>query len=234
MVISAMQQPVESISPFRQHLDATGAETLIAFLAGRFHVKAPRLTKNKTRAENAGLEEKTRCTSNQPHLTARSIPVASVPAERLICWNCDSFDIKSQNAPKGEAEHSHRCNSCLATGAIEDFRGVESSRRHREPPEESMRTKLKSTATSTTPSVLLYSPFLAAERDTPADTLIDAVRHLKSADGADRDSPSWPTTRTSAAPAARVVENGETHDCPAADWNDSSAGQYAANVAKVM
>jgi hypothetical protein len=54
-------------------------------------------------------------------------PVASVPAERLICWNCDSFDISRQNAPKGEAEHSHRCNSCLATGAIEDFRGVESS-----------------------------------------------------------------------------------------------------------
>jgi hypothetical protein len=49
MVISAMQQPVESISPFRQHLDATGAETLIAFLAGRFHVKAPRLSISRRR-----------------------------------------------------------------------------------------------------------------------------------------------------------------------------------------
>jgi hypothetical protein len=46
----------------------------------------------------------------------------------LICWNCFGVDIvRVKRAPKGEAEHAYRCRKCEATGAIEDFRGVESS-----------------------------------------------------------------------------------------------------------
>jgi hypothetical protein len=54
-------------------------------------------------------------------------PVASVPVAELICWNCFGVDIVKSQAPKGEAEHAYRCRKCEATGAIEDFRGVESS-----------------------------------------------------------------------------------------------------------
>jgi hypothetical protein len=79
---------------------------------------------------------------------------------------------------------------------------------------------------------LLYSPFLPS--DTPADTLRnDAVRYLKS-QLAVIETPILADDSYECGACGEVVENGETHDCPAADWNDSSAGQYAANVAKVM
>jgi hypothetical protein len=59
----------------------------------------------------------------------KKAPVASVPAEELICWNCFGTDIKRVPHLR-EAEHSHVCNGpkgCGATGAIEDFRGVAST-----------------------------------------------------------------------------------------------------------
>jgi hypothetical protein len=98
-----------------------------------------------------------------------------------------------------------------------------------------MRTKLEILADLNESVQSLYSALVWLPYGTPAHHfVIDAVRHL-TAQMEPIEHAILADDSHECGACGEVVENGEEHDdCPAADWNDSSAGQYAANVAKVM